>query len=95
MIAQAKAAGISIKNLKPGELLVFINKKANRIAVLAGIEEKDSYGAMGYYRSPHGSIDQMAIQYIPSAFNGGRLDMTAAIRKALEQRFGIGGIKHK
>lgn len=82
----AKKEGLDVKKLKPGEMCCFLNRKQDRLMVLAGVNEEDTYGVLGYYRSPHGRLDQMAIQYIPEAFGSEGLDMKAAIRKALEAR---------
>lgn len=54
--------------------------------VLAGLDEDDSYGVLGYYRSPHGKIDEMALQYIPDAFAGGDMRYETALRKSLVER---------
>lgn len=81
-----KERKFNIEKLNPGDMMAFINRARDRIIVLAGVDEKDSYGVLGYYRSPHGRIDPHAIQYIPSAFSGGRLDMNEALRKSLTER---------
>lgn len=82
----AKKEKIDIKNIRPGDMVCFINTAKDRIMVLAGVNEVDSFGVLGYYRSPHGRIDEMAIQHIPSAFNGGKFEMKKAIEKALVKR---------
>lgn len=63
-LARSKAK-INVSELEAGDLLCFINRKRDRIMVLAGTGEEDSYGVLGYYRSPHGRIDEQAIQFIP------------------------------
>lgn len=79
-------------DLAPGDLLAFINRKRDRIMVIAGLDEDDTYGVLGYYRSPHGRIDEMAIQFIPDAFAGGQIDYNQALHKALHERLGKKGV---
>lgn len=86
LIARAKEEKIEFSKLKPGDVLAFVNGKRDRIMALAVTDEKDSFGVLGYYRSPHGRIDPFAIRYIAEAFGGGKFDMTPAIRQALEER---------
>lgn len=81
-----KERKVDIGKLSPGSMIAFINVAKDRIIVIAGIDEEDSYGVLAYYRSPHGRIDPMAIQFIPAAFNGGKLDMNKATKKALLAR---------
>lgn len=77
------------EDLRPGDVLCFINSKQDRLMAIAGLDETDSYGVLGYYRSPHGKIDETAIQYIPQAFNGSTLEMNKAIKKALTKKLGL------
>lgn len=87
LLARAKKErGFNRSDLGPGDMLAFINTKRDRIMVLAGLDEDDTYGVLGYYRSPHGRIDELAIQYIPDAFAGGQINYNQALRKALTQR---------
>jgi hypothetical protein len=74
---------LHIKDLAPGELVCFINRKQDRIKVLAGTAEEDGHGVMGYYRSPRGRIEVAAIQYIADSFLGGAIDYDSALRKTL------------
>lgn len=76
-------------DLKAGDVLCFINSKRDRLMAIAGLDEEDGYGVLGYYRSPHGQIDETAIQYIPQAFNGGKFQMNKAIKKALTTKLGL------
>ena len=78
-----------VSKLRPGDVLCFINVKRDRLIALAGLEEENSFGVMGYYRSPHGRIDETAIQFIPKAFAGGNFRMNAAIKKALHKRLAM------
>ena len=87
LVARAKAErDFDIADLKPGDVLAFLNAKCDRIKVIAGIDEEDSYGVMGYYRSPHGRIDEGAVQYIADAFKGGAFKMTTAIKRSLHNK---------
>jgi hypothetical protein len=84
--AQAMDRKVAWTKLEPGDILAFINTKRDRVMALAITDETDGFGVLGYYRSPHGRIDLMAIQYIAEAFGGGRLDMDGATKKALLKR---------
>lgn len=77
-----------VRDLRPGDVLCFINAKRDRLIALAGLDEENSHGVLGYYRSPHGRIDERAVQYIPQAFSGGTFKMKTAIKKALHDRLG-------
>lgn len=79
----AKKNGVKWKNLKPGDIVAFLNTKRDRVMVLGVMDEADSFGLLGYYRSPHGRVMPEAIQYIPKVFGGGRFDMNEATREAL------------
>lgn len=81
----AKKRGVRWKSLRPGDIVAFLNTKRDRVMVLGVLDEEDSFGLMGYYRSPHGRVAPEAIQYIPEVFGGGRFDMNAATRKALTE----------
>lgn len=84
---KAKDAGVNFEKLKPGDLLAFVNAARDRVMVLAPVSgEADSFGVLAYYRSPHGRIDEFALQYIPEAFGGGKLNMAKATEKAVLQR---------
>ena len=88
LAAQMKTvAKLKPTDLDPGELVVFVNRKRDKIAVLAGVSEEESLGVMGYYCSPSGRVDTMALQYIPQSFGAnGRMDMNEATRKAILER---------
>jgi len=81
----AKKNGVRWKNLKPGDIVAFLNTKRDRIMVLGVLDEEDSYGLLGYYRAPHGRVMPEAIQYIPKVFGGGRFNMNEATREALTE----------
>lgn len=87
-----KERGFDVHKLKEGDVLMFINSNRNRIIALAGLDEENGHGVMGYYRSPRGTIDEMAIQFIPQAFSGGGFKMNNAIKQALHKRLAA---KHK
>jgi len=86
LAAQAEKLGIHVTKLKPGNLVAFVNTARDRLMVLGGVDEENSYGVLGYYRSPKGRIDEHALQYIVHAFSGGKLEMRKAIRMSLESR---------
>lgn len=86
LVAIAKEAGIDLQQLKPGELVVFINTTRDKIKL---------YGAnnvIGYYRNKPGHpIDLRTIPLICKSFgSSGRIDYEAnlkeAIIKALERK---------
>jgi hypothetical protein len=75
--------------LQPGMISAFINRKKDRVMVLAGLKEADTFGVMGYYRSPHGRVDSGAIKFIPDAFDGGSFNMDRAIQKVIIEKLGV------
>lgn len=91
LIKIAAEAKVHLVNLKPGDLLCFINNKRDKIKVLAPLGEEDSEGVVAYYKSPHGRIDSNSVQFIPRAFDGSRLDMNSAIKSALLKRLNARG----
>ena len=86
-----KEGGITLDDLKMGDMLCFINRAKNRIATLTKIPEGESYGVMGYYRSPgERKIALCTLKYIPDSFNSmGELDMDKVTRSALLEQLGI------
>lgn len=81
-----KEAKIKVQDLAPGSLLCFINRRRDRIKVLAGCAEQNSHGVLGYYKSPSGSIDIQSLQFIPEAFDGNRLTYDSMLRETLLER---------
>jgi hypothetical protein len=75
----AKKHKLSPEKLEPGELLMFINRKRDKLKVL-GPE-----GVLGYLRMPHGRVIHMqAIQYLPKYIGGGgSIDYDAALKEVL------------
>ncbi len=86
-----KAADVTLDDLKTGDMLCFINRKLTRLATLTKVNEADSFGVLGYYRSPHDRrINPRAIRYIPESFGSkGEIDMDRATRKALLTQLGL------
>lgn len=86
-----KQSGIKLTDLKQGDLLMFVNKKLDKIAILSTVPEGDSHGVLGYYKSPGGrKISERALQFIPQSYGAnGRIDMDAATRKAILQQLDI------
>lgn len=81
--------GIDISDLSDGDMLIFLNKAATMIAIIAGVgEEEITYGVLATYKSPvRGQrIDLNALRYIPQTFGGGKIRMDAALREALVER---------
>jgi len=75
-----------VKKLKPGDVLCFINTKQDRLMLLSGVNEQDTFGILGYYRSPHGRIDLKCIGYIQESFGGSaEVTMQEALRKRLDK----------
>lgn len=76
----ALAAGAKryTSDLKEGEFLVFINRRADKIKVYAANE------TVAYHRSTTGRIEMTALQHIPKVFSGGKFNFDEATRKALE-----------
>lgn len=86
-----KEAGLTMDDLKQGDMLCFINRAKNRIATLTKVPEGASYGVMGYYRSPGDRrISLRALGFISESFNAsGDLNMDKATRLALMEQLGI------
>lgn len=83
LIDQAKKAKVSIPDLKPGDIVAFLNTKKDRLMVLTMLPEADSYGFLGYYRSPHGRVPPEALEFIPKALGADGFHMNKAIRSGL------------
>lgn len=88
LIEHAKSTRkFSMDKFGQGDMMVFLNTARNKIYVLAGLDEEDSYGVLAYYKSPHDRrIDPEAIQFIPEAFSGGNINMNSALKKTLAQK---------
>lgn len=77
----AAKSKIKVENLTPGELLVFVNSSKTQVKVFA------AHNTVASHKNPSGRRLMMdSLRYIPEAFGGsGRIDMDAAIKKALEK----------
>jgi hypothetical protein len=86
-----KEAGIMVEKLRPGDLLCFVNRKMDKLALLSFIPEAESHGVLGYYKSPGGrKINERALRYIPQSYGAnGSIDMDAATRKAILEQLGM------
>lgn len=69
-------------NFSPSEneLVVFVNRKQTMFKLLSGPD------TVGFYKSPSGRVTMDAIQYLPEAFNGHRINFNSAIKRALFQK---------
>lgn len=75
----AKKDGIRVKDLAPGEMIVFVNAKRDRVKVYA------SSNVLAYLRLERGSIDLNTIREIPKAFQGsGKIDYDKALKETVE-----------
>lgn len=83
LLARAKLEGVPLTKLGPGDVIAFLNTGRDRIKVLAFTGEKDGFGVMGYYRSPHGRVPPEAMEFIPAAFGGDGFRMDRAIKEGL------------
>jgi hypothetical protein len=88
LIEQMKERKIDFKKLKPGDVVAFLNRREDLLRVLCVLPEKNTYGFLGSYRSPHGRVPLEAIQYITQSMGGTGFDMTQAIRMGLEDLLG-------
>lgn len=80
---QAKKGGVRINEIRPGDIVAFLNTKRDRLMVMTLLPEKDSVGFLGYYRSPHGRVPPEALEFIPRALGAEGFNMTKAIRSGL------------
>lgn len=88
LIKQMKKRGIEFANLKPGDVVALLNRAETILRVMAVLPEKDSYGFLGSYKSPHGRVPLEAIKYVAESLGGGGLNMNRAIKKGLEDLLG-------
>lgn len=75
------------REVKPGEYLLFVNRKKTHLKVMA------ANNIVAHYRSPCGRVDLRAIQYIPEAFNGEGFDFNRSLRSLLVKDLAKRGIK--
>lgn len=63
----ARKRGVSLKDLKPGQYLVFVNLQRDRFKIFA--PAPNGRGAIiVYYRAYQGRVDRESIETIPQAF---------------------------
>lgn len=82
LTAIAKSAGIKIEKLDRGNLIVFLNRRQDKIKVLA----PSGVGGpivMAYAVFDH-RINLEAIQYLSLAFDGSKLNFDLALKTAVE-----------
>lgn len=74
---------VNVKNLDPGEHVIFINSALNKIKIYS------ARGLLSYYRKDKGKIDLNLIEHIPESFNSfGVVEWKKAERTALEAKLG-------
>ncbi len=78
-----KNFGIEAKNLGPGEILMFLNRKRDKLKILGA-----GGHVVGYLRMPHGQrIMLEALQYIPQTFgHSGEINYSASLKRALAEQ---------
>lgn len=75
---KARQAGHSTDSLDPGQFLVFVNTKRNRMKVYAARQ------IIAYIQTPKGEhVDLRTIQHIPNVFRGGQVDYSKAIKEVV------------
>ena len=78
----AKGKGIDVKSLEPGNFVVFINNRKDRIKVYT------ANNVIAYLRMDSGKIDLRTISEIPRPFNAsGKIDYDKALKDALLKAF--------
>lgn len=83
--AIAKKAKVKLEELETGDLLMFINRKGDKLKVL-GAQGK----VVGYLRTPGGRlIMKDALQYLPHTFGASGFDYDAACTLVLNRRLGL------
>lgn len=77
----AKDNGINVKELQPGQYVIFVNAHRDRIKLFA------AHNVIAYHKLETGRIyDPRVFALIPRAFNGtGRLDMDSALKSVIEE----------
>jgi hypothetical protein len=81
----AEDAGVKLKDMEPGDYLIFVNAARDKVALLVGKQDKSVIQPMAYYRLGKGqTIDLNVIKYLPRHFNGRTLNYDAAMREALD-----------
>lgn len=81
----AKAARIPLRSLAAGDLLLFLNKKGDKMKILGGHGR-----VIGYLKMLNGQrIEKEALQYIPQTFGSSGFDYDAALLLTLNKKLGI------
>jgi|SRR5581483_109634 len=84
----AKKGGLNVKELKPGQYVVFLNAAKNRMKLYA------ANNVVAYFKSPEGGIiDPRTLCDLPRAFNGTSINYEAALKEALVKVFARRGRK--
>lgn len=66
------------KPLKKGEAAVFINRVCDTVKILVGSE------FVAHYKHPKGRIEMRTIKYLPQYLEGGEVQYTKALGRAIE-----------
>jgi hypothetical protein len=87
LTAYARKSQVDLRSLSAGELVVFINRKLDRVKLYA------TGDVLAYQILQKGrTLDLRAIGHIPAAFGAsGKLDLDAAVKKVIEQEMGRRG----
>lgn len=84
----AKKGGLDVKDLQPGQYIVFLNCAKNRLKLYA------AGNVVAYMKQPDGGrIDIRMIAELPRAFNGTSINYETAIKEALAKVFARRGKK--
>lgn len=84
----AKKGGLDVKDLQPGQYIVFLNAAKDRLKLYA------SGNVVAYMKQPDGGkIDPRMIAELPRAFNGTTINYESAIKEALIKVFARRGRK--
>lgn len=81
--------GIDISKLKPGDIIAFLNTRKTMLMVMTVLDEKDSIGFVGHYKSPHGRVPPEALEFIPRALGANGFEMNKAIKAGLQKVLGV------
>lgn len=84
-----KQHAIELSELNPGDIVAMLNNKKSYLALLSKLPEKESFGFLGHYKSPHGRVPPEAFKYIASSIGMEGFNMNKAIKKGLEEILGI------
>ena len=83
LLSIAKEHKLSLKDLEPGEFVIFVNRRKDALKMFAG-----STNLIAYLRLPSGRLDMRTIQMIPQFFNGGEIKYDQALKKVIERSLG-------